>query len=90
MKEPQDHLPKQGPVTLETSRGPITLPHPTQIPAGVIRRANKLGDDLDKFFAIVEGILGEDSDEIARLDELTMEELSQVFAQWGQGASLGE
>lgn len=90
MKEPQDHLPKQAPITLATSKGEVTLPHPTQIPAGIIRRANKLNDDLDKFFAIVEGILGEDSDEIALLDQLTMEELSEVFAQWGQGASLGE
>ena len=90
MKEPQDHLSKQEPVTLETSKGSVTLPHPSQIPAGVIRKANKLDDDVEKFFAIVEGILGENSDELNVLDQLTMEELADVFVRWGQGASLGE
>lgn len=90
MNTPQDHLPKQAPITLSTSKGDITLPHPSQIPAGVIRKANKLDDDLEKFFAIVEGLLGEDSPELDTLDQLTMEELATVFNEWGQGASLGE
>ena len=90
MKEPQDHLPKQEPVVLETSQGSITLPHPSQIPAGVIRKSSKLENDVDKFFAIVEGLLGEGSEELDTLDRLTMDELADVFTRWSQGASLGE
>jgi hypothetical protein len=47
-------------------------------------------DPVDQFFGLLEGIFGEDSDEMALCDKLTMEELGALFTEWMQGASLGE
>jgi hypothetical protein len=89
-KEPQDHKSAAGPVTFKTSAGKLTLPHPTSIPSGVIRRTRKMEDAVDQFFGLLEGIFGEDSDEMVLCDKLTMEELGALFTEWMQGASLGE
>lgn len=89
-KEPQDHKSAAGPVTFNTSAGELTLPHPTAIPSGVIRRTRKMEDPVDQFFGLLEGVFGEDSVEIVLCDKLTMEELGNLFTDWMQGASLGE
>jgi hypothetical protein len=47
-------------------------------------------DAVDQFFGLLEGIFGEDSEEMTLCDKLTMEELGSLFTEWMQGASLGE
>jgi hypothetical protein len=89
-KEPQDHKQAVGPVVFKTSMGELFLPHPSSIPSGVIRKTRKLDNPVDQFFGLLEGIFGDESNEIAICDQLTMEELGGIFADWMQGASLGE
>lgn len=92
--QPQDHLksvkdtPKT--ITIETSAGPIELPHPVHMPAGIIRKVRKLDDQVEQFYFLVEQMLGEDSAEIAILDNLPMWEMGEVFQKWSEGAQLGE
>ena len=89
-KKPQDHLePIKGSV-FSTSAGVLNLPHPSRIPSGVIRRTRKLEDPVDQFFSILEGLFGEDSDELIICDKLSMDELGDIFNEWMQEAQPGE
>lgn len=92
--QPQDH--KKSPadfpktVTLSTPHGDITLPHFAHIPGGALRKARKQDDQLDQFYTLLETALGEDSDELAFIDSLTITEQGELFQQWTQGAQVGE
>jgi hypothetical protein len=89
-KEPQDHKEPIKGSTFTTTAGVLNLPHPSRIPSGVIRRTRKLEDQVDQFFSILEGLFGEDSDELLILDKLPMDELGDIFNEWMQDAQPGE
>lgn len=55
---------------------------------GVMRKARKAKDDSDMLFTIIEEILGEDSEELAMIDNLSGEEFEQFVNGWLQGADL--
>ena len=89
-KTPQDHLPAQGPLTFRTSQGELTLPHPSKLPSGVIRKARKVEEPVEQFFTIIASLFSDGSLELALCDKLELEELAGIFNEWLQGASLGE
>lgn len=68
----------------------ITVPAFNTLAAGVLRKARKGTDDIDKTFIILEVALGEDSPELAKLDAMNLEELAGFIKAWTQGAGLGE
>lgn len=88
--EPQDHLAPAEPVTIETSKGSLTLPHPTKIPSGTVRKARKIEDPGEQFFTILESLFQEGSAELELCDRLGIDELGTVLTEWLQGANLGE
>lgn len=77
-------------VIIETSRGPLTLPHPSQLPTGAVRRARKTEDPVEQFFAMIEGIFPEGSPELALCDSVPVNELAEVFTKWLGDVSVGE
>lgn len=78
------------PVIISTSRGDLTLPHPSKLPSGAIRRARKTEDPVEQFFALIEGIFPEGSDELALVDSIPVDELAEVFTAWLGDVSVGE
>ena len=78
------------PTVITTPHGDIVLPHPSKLPAGVIRRARKTEDPVDQFFNIIEGLFPEGSRELEIVDSIPVDELPDIFAEWLQGASVGE
>lgn len=58
---------------------------------GRARRLRKL-DEAEQTFALVEEVCGEDSPEIATLDEMDLEETAAFFSAWQShsGVSVGE
>jgi len=67
------------------------LPIMKEVPAGLIRKSRKLAkDEEDRVFIILETLLGEDSAELAALDEMPAEEFGKVIRAWSGGASLPE
>ena len=76
--------------TISTPQGDIVLPHPAKLPSGVIRKARRTDDPVEQFFAIIEGLFAEGSDELAIVDSIPVDELTEYFAEWLQGAQLGE
>ena len=78
------------PTIITTDMGELVLPHPSKLPSGVIRRARKTEDPVDQFFAIIEGLFPEGSAELAIVDAIPVDELPEIFADWLQGAALGE
>lgn len=77
-------------ITIETSRGALTLPDPSKLPTGAIRRARKTEDPVDQFFAIIEGLFPEGSDELALVDTIPVDEVAEIFGTWLGGVQLGE
>lgn len=75
---------------ISTPQGDIVLPHPSKLPAGAIRRARKAEDPVEQFFAIIEGLFPEGSRELSIVDSVPVDELAELFADWLQGAALGE
>lgn len=67
-----------------------TMPSIKSIPNGVIRKTRNIADEVDKSYTIIELILGEDSETLKVLDEMSVEEFTVVIYEWTQGASLGE
>lgn len=67
-----------------------SVPGFSQLSMGVIRKARKGTDDLDKAFIIIEELLGENSPELNALDEMTPVEFQVFLEGWTQGAPLGE
>ena len=66
----------------------IVLPHMNKIKAGILRRHRK-SDPVDFIFSVLEEV----SDEamIAKVDELDMGEIDDLFGEWQKaGASVGE
>jgi hypothetical protein len=57
------------------------VPPFSSAPAGVLRRARKAADEMDKAFTILEGIIGEDSPAFAAIDSMSLDE----FGAWLQG-----
>lgn len=85
---PQDHLPEiPTTVTIETSKGPIALPHPAKIPFGTLRKASQLSD-AEQLFYMFNELASADVLEI--LDALDMVEIMTIHQRWSQGAALGE
>ena len=86
--EPQDFL-KSIPqtVTLKTTAGDVTLPHPAKIPFAIIRKANAL-PEAEQFIYMFEQCADETA--LAVLDQLPMAEILLLQGQWQQGAALGE
>jgi len=76
--------------TITTDMGEIVLPHPAKLPSGVIRKARRTEDPVEQFFVIIEGLFPEGSDELAIVDSIPVDELTEHFAEWLQGAQLGE
>lgn len=68
----------------------ITVPEFRSLTAGVLRKARKGVDDVDKTFTILEVALGEDSPELAKLDAMSLVQLNDFIKAWTQGAGLGE
>lgn len=60
---------------------------PKQIPAGALRKARNL-DPLDQIFTILEEVA--DTETLAAIDSLSVQELTVVARDWMQGLSAGE
>lgn len=66
------------------------IPALADIPAGAFRKARTAGNEMDKAFVILEETLGQDSEELAAVDSLSMTELVKWLEGWTNGVSLGE
>lgn len=66
------------------------IPAFTELPIGVIRKSRKATDEADQAFTIIETVCGEDSKELAAIDEMNASEFEKFITGWTQGASLGE
>jgi hypothetical protein len=78
------------PVTFEHAGKTYSLPNIQEVKPGAWRKARKGTDEMDKAFLLLEIVLGEDSPELAALDELEPEAFNAVIEQWMQGATPGE
>ena len=67
-----------------------SIPFFTDVPMGAIRKSRKEANDMDKALLIIEETLGVDSEELAAIDSMTVDEFSNWLQGWTQGASLGE
>lgn len=66
------------------------LPDIREIKPGVLRKARKGADNVDKTFLLLELVLGEDSEVLAALDDLEPLAFNKVIEEWTQGADPGE
>jgi hypothetical protein len=67
-----------------------SIPAFSSLPAGALRQARKATDDLDKAFTILEYTLGLESDSLAAVDSMTVEEFGEFVKGWTDGVSVGE
>jgi hypothetical protein len=67
-----------------------SVPAFTELPMGVIRKARKGKDEADVAFLILENVMGEDSPELAAVDNMKAPEFQAWLEGWTQGASVGE
>lgn len=67
-----------------------SIPQLKDVKTGVIRKARHAEDDADRFFTIIELTLGEDSPELAAIDDMNAEELQETLTAWAKGVPLGE
>ena len=67
-----------------------TIPAFSKLPMGVLRKARKGENDMDKTFLILETILPEDSKELAAIDAMQPEEFNEFMLGWTQGGGVGE
>lgn len=85
---PQDHLSEiPATITLSTSKGDVTLPHPAKIPFATLRKANQLSEG-EQLFYMFENLASAEALEV--LDQLDMAEIMVIHQTWSQGGSLGE
>lgn len=77
-------------ITFEHNGKTFELPDIRTVKPGVMRKARKGENDMDKTFTLLEVLLGEDSETLAALDDLEPEEFNKVIEKWLQGAQLGE
>lgn len=66
------------------------IPRFKDLKSGVLRKSRSAKDDADKMFMILELTLGSDSKEIAALDDMTIDELTEFIKEWTGGAGMGE
>lgn len=66
------------------------LPDIASIKPGVLRKARKGADNVDKTFLLLELTLGEDSPVLEALDDLDPTKFNEVIEAWTSGAQLGE
>jgi hypothetical protein len=66
------------------------IPDIVDVPAGVVRKARKSGDQTDQAFTLLESVIEENSEIMAALDTLSVREIGVWFRGWTQGADLGE
>ena len=66
------------------------IPSFADMPLGALRKARKADNELDATFELLEGVLGPDSEELAALDTLTIDEFKTWFEGWAGGATVGE
>lgn len=65
----------------------IVLPHMKGIKAGVLRRHRK-EEPVDFIFSLLEET--SDTETLAKLDELSFDDLNALTEKWQEGATLGE
>lgn len=78
----------KGDYTFEYDGVKITMPKIMDLPTGVVRRSNKIEDDLDKTFYILENSLSEK--QMAAIDKMPISELTGHLEKWSEGVGLGE
>lgn len=76
--------------TFTQSGKKYTIPRFSDIPTGVLRKARKADDDLDRVFTILEVTLGEDCPELDAIDRMTTAEFGEFLTAWTGGAPVGE
>jgi hypothetical protein len=67
-----------------------SMPAIKSIPNGVIRKTRNITDEVDKSYTIIELILGEDSETLKVLDQMSVSEFTDIITEWTQGSTLGE
>lgn len=69
----------------------IVLPKFDQIPTGIIRKSRRLAPE-DQMFAVLEAYLGDESKQMAAIDELPTGELKDFVTAWQKdsGVDAGE
>lgn len=78
----------KGQYTFEYDGVKIAMPNIMDLPTGVVRRSNKIEDDLEKTFFILESSLPEK--QMAALDKMPISELTKHLEKWSEGVGLGE
>lgn len=86
--KPEDHKSKT--YTFTHNDKSFTIPSFASLPTGVIRKARKGTDEMDKVFLIIETVMGEESPEMAALDAMSSDEFNEFLLGWTQGAGVGE
>jgi hypothetical protein len=76
--------------TFEHNGSSYELPDIKTVKPGVMRKARKGENEMDKTFLLLELLLGDDSPTMLALDDLTPEDFNKVIGDWLQGAQLGE
>lgn len=66
----------------------IEMPNVMDLPTGVVRRSNKIEDDLEKTFYILEAMLP--AKQMAAIDKMPISELTKHLEKWSEGVGLGE
>jgi len=79
---------KQAEYTFKYEGVAITLPKIMDLPTGVVRKSNKIEDDLEKTFYILEETLPKN--QMAALDKMPISELTAHLEKWSEGVGLGE
>jgi hypothetical protein len=74
--------------TFETDGVKITMPRIMDLPTGVVRRSNKIEDDLEKTFYILEHSLSDR--QMKAIDKMPISELTKHLEKWSEGVGLGE
>lgn len=78
----------KGEYTFEYDGVKITMPKVMDLPTGVVRKSNKIDDDLEKTFFILEHSLSEK--QMAAIDRMPIGELNKHLEKWSEGVGLGE
>ncbi len=68
----------------------FSIPKFSNLSAGTLRKSRRGESELDKAFIILELTLGEDSIELAAVDEMTVEAFGAFLKAWTDGSSVGE
>lgn len=91
--EPQDHKkPVSKTFSFEHNGETFTIPSISTIKPGVFRKLRKIkNDELDLIFTLLEQVIGDDTPEMAALDDMDADQFKAVINDgWLQGATAGE